>query len=101
MTLEQELALAVLKGDMTAARALADRIIEVDTTPLETMEALKESRRVPGLGMEVYHWPEFLALCKRLGVAWQLPTTSIVLTIREGEAVGVYHEYRASIRRDT
>ncbi len=45
---------------------------------------------------ELYRTPEFAALCKRLGVAWYLPT--LKLTIEVGlpdELVRITHEYQA------
>lgn len=36
-------------------------------------------------GYEVYHSPEFKALCKRFGIALGLPTRSITITLTEDE----------------
>jgi hypothetical protein len=44
-------------------------------------------------GREVYHWPEFKALCERLGVARGLPTTSITITLPGDDVVVVTHDY--------
>ncbi len=56
----------------------------------------REPHRVP-TGYEVYRWPEFVALAKRLGIPLGLPTTSLTITLMvDQEApVEVAHSYRA------
>jgi hypothetical protein len=44
-------------------------------------------------GDAVYHWPEFRALCARLGVAWELPTETLTLCLRRGGTVHVSQTY--------
>ena len=44
-------------------------------------------------GIEVYHWPEFKALAKRLGISHKLPTTNLTITIPIGGVVLVAHDY--------
>lgn len=38
-------------------------------------------------GWEVYNSPEFKALCKRFGIAVELPTHTLVLTLTEEELI--------------
>jgi hypothetical protein len=45
-------------------------------------------------GYEVYHWPEFRALCRRLGVIWGLPTSALTIQIRIGDPPVILHEYQ-------
>lgn len=43
---------------------------------------------------EVYKWPEFRALCERLGVPWELATKSISIEMSDSEAeVLITHKY--------
>lgn len=44
-------------------------------------------------GWEVYHWPEFKALCERLGIAWGLPATSITIQLKYGSSPKITQEY--------
>jgi len=47
------------------------------------------------IGEDVYNWPEFIALCKRLNVEWDRKTTTgIELRVAIGEVVQVTHIYR-------
>ncbi len=46
-------------------------------------------------GLEVYSWPEFKALLRRLGVPADLPTTCITLVIPVEGVVKVHHDYVA------
>ena len=43
--------------------------------------------------VSVYHWPEFAALCRRLGIAWEFLTKRMTISICEGEHPRVIHEY--------
>lgn len=52
------------------------------------------------LSQEVYHWPEFKAFAKRLGIAGDLPTTNIVIAMLMNEPVKVYHTYRGYDMQD-
>jgi hypothetical protein len=47
----------------------------------------------PPLGYEVYNWPEFIALCKRLGVQWPLKTKNIAIFVPENEPVRIIQDY--------
>lgn len=44
-------------------------------------------------GREVYHWPEFQAFAKRLGIDWNLPTVDLCIFIPLDGNVKVVHEY--------
>lgn len=54
--------------------------------------------KAPFSGHDVYHWPEFRALCERLGIAWELRTTHLVIEVPCDGLVTVRHEYRAGER---
>lgn len=48
------------------------------------------------IGNEVYHWPEFKALCERLGVPWKIASTKMTIKLEFGSEevpVIVEHEY--------
>ena len=62
----------------------------------------------PMLGQDLYHSPEFKALCKLLGIAWELPTIDMVIDIPCDGVVKItqsYHgrsdmkEYTANARK--
>ena len=42
---------------------------------------------------EVLAWPEFKALCERLGVAHELPTTLLTIQLEMDEAVKIQQIY--------
>lgn len=44
-------------------------------------------------GHEVFRWPEFKALCERLGVEYALPSSSITIRVAIGECPVVTQEY--------
>lgn len=46
-------------------------------------------------GYNVYHWPEFQALIKRLGVAEPFLTRGLTIRVAEGEVVEITHTYIA------
>jgi hypothetical protein len=50
----------------------------------------------PLTSMEVYHWPEFKALCKRLGIDWEEGTKTLSIQIGPDpeDPVRVVHEYQ-------
>lgn len=45
---------------------------------------------------EFYHWPEFKALAKRMGLAWDFPTTDLVIKVPLHGIVEIVHGYRAT-----
>jgi hypothetical protein len=95
LTLGEALALAVLKGDKVAAYALADSLLEERArggTPLD--EGYLESGRPGPTGYEVYHWPEFRAFAKRLGILWSVYTNEISLRLNVDEPVEINQSYR-------
>jgi hypothetical protein len=100
MTVAESMALAVLKGDMVAAYALADALIEERdegrTKFAKAAAALREKKtRYANDGYGVYRWPEFRAFCDRAGIPYGLGTRSISFSIEEGEALEVRHTYIA------
>lgn len=58
----------------------------------------ERTRQLPVEGQEVYHWPEFKALCKRLGVSWECETTKITITLAPGELALVCQDYQGTDR---
>ncbi len=52
----------------------------------------------PVFGEEVYHWPEFVAFAKRLGIEWELPTTTLTITLPLGDLVRIAHDYQGRER---
>jgi hypothetical protein len=49
---------------------------------------------LPLTSLEVYRWPEFKALCLRLGVRWEARTTRLVIDLPGPDApIRVTHEY--------
>ncbi len=44
-------------------------------------------------GFEVYQWPEFKALCDRLGIAWDKPTLRMAIYLDE-DSVYVVQDYQ-------
>lgn len=46
------------------------------------------------IGREVYQWPEFKALCARLGIPLELRTTHMAIEITHDDVVRVRHEYQ-------
>lgn len=49
----------------------------------------------PVEGYEVYHWPEFIAFAKRLGVPWELPTIDLNIFIPVDGFVKITQEFDA------
>lgn len=96
MTVAHALAIAVLKGDMIAALALADKVREEATDTQQTLvDRCEEVFQSPVAadGFNVYTWPEFQAFCKRAGFMWNLRTRDVVITIKEGHLLLFNHEY--------
>lgn len=99
-TLAEAMAVAVLKGDMVAAYALADKLQEQRDEGVDAQaraaKDLRENTRQAADGYDVYTWPEFQAFCKRAGILWDLRTISIEFRIAEGERMVIRQEYAAS-----
>ena len=100
LSLAESMALAVLKGDEVAAYALADKLVEeLGGRPSlhEVMKIVKKGYpgRLSVDGCELTNWPEWIDLCARLGVKWDLPTTKLVLTITPDESMTVEQTYYA------
>lgn len=64
---------------------------------METTTQMKKETVIDG--RMVYQLPEFKALCERLGIAHDLPTTKIVLEIEMDKPLYVSHTYRAVIQQ--
>lgn len=99
MTLAEEMALAVLRGDLVAASALADKLLEDRDSGVDAMakaaRALKEKRTVHQ-SHEVYLSPEFEAFCKRFGILWDLRTVNMTIELPVGEAMVIKQTYRGT-----
>lgn len=96
ITLAESMAIAVLRKDWAAALALADNLIELRDNPTamtKRAEEIYNSSSRPVDGYEVFHWPEFRAFARRLGIVWDLHTREITFTLREGEAVVIKQDY--------
>lgn len=94
-TLAEAMAIAVLKGDMAAALALADKLIEERSEVKRDFATLIE-QSIPGTpvtGYEVYRWPEFIAFAQRLGFKWDLRTIECTITMKRDELVRIDHVY--------
>jgi hypothetical protein len=99
MTLAESMAIAVLKGDMVAAHALADRLMEERDEGFTAMaRAAREVRDhdIVHSGYAVYHWPEFRAFCDRAGILHDLRTISVRVTVPAEGRITVEQEYAAS-----
>ena len=98
-TIAESLAIAVLKGDMTAAYVLADKLIE-QSEETQQSRAIKEAatrqHRTANDGFSVYRWPEFEAFAKRLGFMWDLRTIDVTIKIHRGEMVVIDQTYAGS-----
>lgn len=74
--------------------------IEAKVKQMEAQARNMMDRTKPITGYEMYRWPEFKALCARLGIAWDLPTGDMVITIPQDGMVMVQHEYQARVPKD-
>jgi hypothetical protein len=103
LTMEESLALAVLQGDKVAAYALVDRLIEERGRGGKLAEATLAALHPnpPGfpLGRDVYHWPEFKAFCRRLGLVWEIYTMGLVIRMGSESQVEIEHYYRGGDQR--
>lgn len=86
LTLKEELAIAILRGDETALNIIVDLIIE-ERTGIREQIVLNQTNDPVGrpTGYEVYHWPEFYALLTRLGIDPLSRTISISLELTRDE----------------
>lgn len=95
-TLGEEMAVAVLRGDMAAAYALADMLIEereAGGSPMAKATQGQHKHPTASDGYAVYRWPEFQAFCKRAGICYDLKTVDMTITIREGLPLSIEHKY--------
>lgn len=96
-TLLEALAIACLKGDLTAGYAIVDRLIEMRDNPdWDRARQIREKRICHPEQDRVYHWPEFQAFAKRLGILWHLGTTTLIIKFAPFKAVEVTHSYLAA-----
>lgn len=51
-------------------------------------------------GNDVYHWPEFKAFAARLGIAWDMATTDLVIEMSLEKCVRITHTYRGTDTSD-
>lgn len=94
LTIEEAMALAVLRGDRTAARALADSLMGADGLPEPA--AGDRTAAGPPHSRDVWAWPEFRALASRLGVALIPRTVELVIRLHADEVVEVNQRYYLS-----
>jgi len=96
-TLAEALAIATLRGDLVAAYALADRLLEERAEgampEARAAQLRQETGRVQVLGEVVWMWPEFQAFIHRLGVAASLSTMALTIQLTLGEPVLITQEY--------
>lgn len=100
MNTMQMLALAALRGDWTAALALADLLQEefrnlANQEVLEAQRAAWMSNSTAMEGITLYATPEFRALCRLLNIAWELPTIDVAIIIPAEGLVRIEHNYQA------
>lgn len=95
LTLAEALAMAILKGDMAAAYALAD-LLHDDPGRDRLNEAARVAREAGGRanGRDVYGWPEFRAFARRLGFLWDHLTVDVAIFIPPYGPVQVTHKYQ-------
>lgn len=95
MTLAEAMALAVLRGDMVAAYALADRLQEERAADPAAQAMAQAATRSAGPARchDVYQWPEFLAFARRLGFMWDLSTRDVVIRMPLDGLVEIEHNY--------
>lgn len=98
MSTEMALAMAIIRGDRTAARALADLIIEEDRLSYEQRESLKSEHRQNStaiLGFALWGVPEFRALLRVLGVSWEAATINMTIHVPMDGVVRVTQQIQA------
>lgn len=96
LTIAKAMALEILRDDMAAAYALADKLIEERNKGPDEEAAELLNHGAAHDGYAVYGWPEFRLFCKRLGVLWHARTIRCTIYINEGEAVRIVQEYQGS-----
>ena len=99
MNLAEAMALAVLRGDMVAAYALADQLLEQRQNPDSSQKKAAAIREQGNQGVQsymVYHSPEFQALCKRFGILHDLPTIDLKIELPVEGVMKVTHYYHGS-----
>lgn len=99
MTLAESMAMAVLKGDMAAAYALAAKLIEQRESPSTPMEEAakliyERGNRVVH-SSHVYMSEEFQGFCRRFGIAWDIRTVAMTITLPADGLMSVDQSYRA------
>lgn len=99
LNLAEALALAVIRGDLVAAYALADMLIEQKNTEGGTpmQKAAREIRASKGQvaqTYEVYSSKEFRAFCEKFGIAYDLGTVNITIHLPLDGLMSVVQEYR-------
>ena len=60
----------------------------------KTKPESNRNRYVAADGYSVWHWPEFQALVKRLGIDLEAPTLAVTIRVHHEEIVTVIHEFR-------
>lgn len=89
--LAEAMALAILRGDMTAADAYADKYLEErgkKPMPWDGVSRISTSGSVVD-GYTVYRWPEFVAFANRMGFKWDLNCRSITIHIPHDDVVTI------------
>jgi hypothetical protein len=82
-------------GAVSAASRLVDFIMRLSPAERSRYPKPAAVHLVEGsdpTGLEVYHWPEFMRLCARLGIAWERRTKALSITLTE-DAVAVEQVY--------
>lgn len=98
ITVAESLAIAVMRGDITAAYALADRLIEERDDGLSKMGqiAAEMAQHPVALAGDVWRWPEFRAFCNRAGILIRLRTTGLTIDLDIGKPMRVTHRHIAA-----
>jgi hypothetical protein len=98
VTIGEEMALDVLKGDTVRAYVLAEQLLKdrdsSRSAQAEAAKILRTKHQGVNDGYEVYRWPEFQAFCKRAGILWDLLTIGMVIHVNVGEMLKVEHTYK-------
>lgn len=100
-TLAEAMALAVIRGDMVAAYALADMLI-MEKNAGDGGVAAQAASVIRGwpiahiAGYDVYNSPEFEAFARKFGIAWDLNTVNMTIHLPADGPMSVIQEYRGS-----
>ena len=103
-SLAEQMAIAVLRGDMGAALALADKLVEERNKGINGLiEERRNLRETTSFldGFTLYHTPEFQAFCNRIGLIWELRTTNIVIRIPVEGLVEIEQTYQGSNNQES